>query len=399
MILRPSYMEELRRFQAKNIIKVITGVRRAGKSTLLEFFAEELIEEGVKPEQVQFMNFDSLDFSEYTDYKKLYEHIKSRLVKRKMNYIFLDEIQMVSGFERVLASLQLLKNVDLYITGSNAFLLSSELATLLSGRYVEIKVLPLSFKEYFSGVKKLNVDKADAGKAFERYIEWGGFPYAHELGDQKAVMTYLEGIVNSVLVKDIMSRNNLSNAQLLQGLARFLIDSMGSVISINKIAGSLNSFGIKTTPATLTSYMDAFLQAFLFYRCDQYNISGKKMLAFNSKYYPVDPGLYRLFMGQRRPNFGARLEAAIYLELIRRGFEVFVGNLRDSEIDFRAVKDGVVSYFQVAYSIKDSKTFEREIKPLMSIDDNYEKIILTADEGSYNEDGVEIKNVAAWLLE
>lgn len=286
-----------------------------------------------------------------------------------------------------------MENVDLYITGSNAYLLSGELTTLLSGRYVEIQVSPLSFREYFSAA-----EGADAREAFQAYLEWGGFPYLRELEDQKAVMLYLDGIINSVLVKDVMSRKNLTNLRLLRGLAQYLVDTMGSTISVNRIANSLTSFGIKTTSATLSAYLDAFLEAFLFFRCDQYDISGKRMLAFNSKYYPVDPGLYRYFLGQRRPNLGARLEAVVYLELKRRGYEVFIGNLAGGEIAFRAVSDGVVRYYQVSYAIADEKTYLREIKALQTPDDNYEKTLLTMDPGNYNENGILIRNVIDWLL-
>lgn len=392
MIARDTYLAKLDHVRDKQIIKVLTGVRRSGKSTILQMYQRRLKNEGVWDNQIQSLNFEDLGIADLLDYRRLYDHLQSHLLSDKMNYIFLDEIQNVEHFEKVLDSLFIKHNVDLYVTGSNAFMLSGELATLLAGRYIEIHVFPLSFKEFY------NAMDLDKGRAFERYLDNGGFPFAVSLDDSETYHEYVDGIVNTVLVKDVLTRKRLANASLVRELAQFLTDTTGNLITPKKIANQLTSKGIKTSAATVTSYLTGFVDAYLFYRCDRYDISGKRYLSINSKYYPVDPALRQALIGTKRPNFGSRLEAVVYMELKRRGYEIYVGRLGEREIDFVAIKNGVKTYYQVSLSVKDERTYQREVRGFQEIKDNFRKVLLTEDPGSYNDNGIEQYNVVDWLL-
>lgn len=392
MIRRETYLSDLERLKDKRFIKVLTGVRRSGKSTLLALFQEQLITDQVSQTQIQSYSFEDLALADYLDYRKLYEKITDNLLADQMNYIFLDEIQMVPEFERVLDSLFIKENVDLYVTGSNAYMLSGELATLLSGRYVELKVYPLSFVEFFSA---LGGDKATV---FQRYLEFGGFPYVTEIPDELTYRDYISGIVNTVLIKDVLQRKQRSDATLVEQLAKYLTDSSGSLVTIKKIADTLTSMGQKTTSDTVSTYLSGFQEAYLFFRADRYDIAGKKYLSINSKYYPVDQSLRKVLLGNKRPNFGHRLEGVVYLELLRRGYQVFIGNIGEFEIDFVAQKNGVTEYYQVSLTVEDDRTYQREVRPFQSIQDNYRKILLTMDNGRYNQEGIEQLNIIDWLL-
>ncbi len=392
MIRRETYLSDLERLKDKRFIKVLTGVRRSGKSTLLALFQEQLITDQVSQTQIQSYNFEDLALADYLDYRKLYEKITDNLLADQMNYIFLDEIQMVPEFERVLDSLFIKENVDLYVTGSNAYMLSGELATLLSGRYVELKVYPLSFVEFFSA---LGGDKATV---FQRYLEFGGFPYVTEIPDELTYRDYISGIVNTVLIKDVLQRKQRSDATLVEQLAKYLTDSSGSLVTIKKIADTLTSMGQKTTSDTVSTYLSGFQEAYLFFRADRYDIAGKKYLSINSKYYPVDQSLRKVLLGNKRPNFGHRLEGVVYLELLRRGYQVFIGNIGEFEINFVAQKNGVTEYYQVSLTVEDDRTYQREVRPFQSIQDNYRKILLTMDNGRYNQEGIEQLNIIDWLL-
>ena len=322
MLPRPKYIDKLNKLRDKQIIKVLTGVRRSGKSTILKLYQEQLLKVGVKQEQIQVLNFEDLGLATITDYLKLYQYIDQRLIPDKMNYIFLDEIQDIPHFEKVIDSLFIKQNVDLYVTGSNAFMLSGELATLLAGRYIEIPVYPFSFKEFLASVPELSHQEA-----FNRYLERGGFPFATELEDENTYLSYIQGIINTVLVKDILARMQRGNTTLLEHIAAFLTDTNGNLITPTKVANVLSNNGVKATSATVMAYIKKLVDSYLFYRCDRYDIAGKKYLQINNKYYMVDPSLRRALLGQKRPNMGNRLEGIIYLELIRRGYEVYVGNL------------------------------------------------------------------------
>ena len=394
MIQRDSYMQRLDLVRDKQIIKVLTGVRRSGKSTILEMYKQRLKERfDVADDQIHHLNFEDLGISNLQDYHKLYDYLNNHLVANKMNYIFLDEIQNVAHFEKVLDSLFIKKNVDLYVTGSNAFMLSGELSTLLSGRYIETHVFPLSFAEFLPTMK--NTSKT---QAFDRYSERGGFPFAIELNDSQTYHDYIDGIINTVLIKDILARRERGNASFVEELAKYLTDTTGNLITPRKIAGLMTSKGVKTSPATVTSYLKNFTDAYLFYKCDRYDISGKRYLTINSKYYPVDPALKIDLLGTKRPNFGSRLESIVYLELLRRGYEVYVGSLGNLEIDFVAIKDGIKEYYQVSLSVKDEHTYQREIRGFQKIHDNFPKKLLTEDSGYYNDNGIEQINVIDWLL-
>jgi predicted AAA+ superfamily ATPase len=392
LIDRPQYMERLHTVRDKELVKVLVGVRRCGKSKLLELFQRDLLRSGVKGEQIQHYGFDDLSNEALLDYRVLNTQVLEKLVPDRMNYIFLDEVQEVAAFEKVVDSLCKKKNVDVYITGPNAHMLSGELATLLSGRYIEVAVYPLSFAEY------LPAQAASKQEAFSKYLDLGGFPYVTMIVDERTQKDYLDGIINTVLVKDVLSRKRRSDAILVEQLAKYLTDTSGSLVTIKKIADTLTSQGQKTTSETVLSYLTALQEAYLFYRADRFDIAGKRYLSINSKYYPVDTGLRRSLLGLKRPDFGHRLEGVVYLELLRRGYEIFVGNVGTAEIDFVAMRDGVTEYYQVAATVQDSTTYERETSRLKGIKDNYRKILLTQDEGYFNDNGIEQTNVLEWLL-
>lgn len=392
MVPRDSYLNTLDKLRNKQIIKVLTGVRRCGKSTILQLYQERLLKSGVNTNQIQTLNFEDLDLVSIKTYLDLYNYINEHLIPNKMNYIFIDEIQSIPNFEKALDSLYIKNNVDLYVTGSNAFMLSGELATLLSGRYIEIPIYPFSFKEF------LQTTELSKEEAFSTYLERGGFPFATELNDNNTYLSYIQGIINTVLIKDILTRVNRGNATLLEAIASFLTEANGSLVTPAKIANTLTSNGIKTSNATVISYLEKLVNSYLFYQCNRYDIAGKKYLQINSKYYPVDPALRRALLGQKRPNMGSRLENIVFMELKRRGYKVYVGSLKNKEIDFVAIKDGVKQYYQVSLTVQDDKTYNRKIAPFLEITDNYRKILLTQDPGSYNDNGIEQINVIDWLL-
>lgn len=394
MIPRPTYMKTLNQLRDKQIIKALTGVRRSGKSTILQLFEQRLLNEGVNPDQIQDINFENLGFASVKNYLDLYKYINDHLISDKMNYIFLDEIQAVPNFEKTLDSLLIKKNVDLYITGSNAFMLSGELATLLAGRALEIPVYPLSFKEFIQTVPDMS--KNDA---FAKYVDRGGFPFTTQIADNNTYISYVQGIINTVLIKDILARVKRGNATLLEAISAFLTEASGSLINPNKIANTLTSNNLKTSNMTVVSYLEKLVSSYLFYECKRLDINGKKYLQLNNKYYPVDPAIRRALIGQKRPNMGSRLENIVYLELKRRGYEVYVGTLGTKEVDFVAIHDGKREYYQVSLTVKDDRTYQREIAPFLEIEDNYPKILLTEDSGSYDDKGIEQKNVIDWLLE
>lgn len=392
MVKRRQYLEKLKKLKDMQIIKIVTGFRRCGKSTLLLQFQEYLRECGVDSSQVISINFEKLEFEDLLDYKALYNYVTERLHPDKTTYIFLDEIQLVEKYQKAVDSLFVKDNVDLYITGSNAQMLSGELATLLSGRYVEIEMLPLSFAEYFELV---GGDKRDAWK---RYFTNGGLPYTANIGDEEILHDYLLGIYNTVLLKDVVERRKVQDVPLLRSVVKFLFDNIGNIISSKKISDSLVSFGRKTTSVTVENYIEALSEAFVIYRADRYDVKGKQHLKSLEKYYIVDVGLRKLLLGNKAADIGHVLENIVYLELLRRGFQVYIGKVDDLEIDFIAEKNGDKEYYQVSASVLDSTTFEREIAPLSKVHDNYPKYIITMDEFSSNNDGIKQINVVDFLL-
>lgn len=406
MIQRREYLDLLDQWKDEKVIKVITGIRRSGKSTLLAEYQEKIQCEGVSKEQIISINFEDLAYEDLLDYKKLYQYITERIGKLRPVYIFLDEVQKVNQFEKVVDSLYIKEGVDVYITGSNAFLLSGELATLLSGRYVEINMLPLSFREYLDAT-----DGGDPDRVFSDYLKFGGFPYAAMLGkDTNRVDTYLEGIYNTILIKDIEEREmrksddpnkrKINDVSLLKNIARFLAGSVGSPISVKKIAGYITSMGRKVSQSTVADYVEALVEPYIFYEVRPINVSGKQLLKNVSKYYISDLGLRNLILPKQQYDLGFSLENVIFFELKRRGYEVCVGKLGDLEIDFVARKDGIYEYYQVTANLTDQTTFDREKAPLQKVRDNYPKTVLTLDrfsQGNYN--GVQVINAVDWLLE
>jgi predicted AAA+ superfamily ATPase len=393
MITRKSYLQELNNWRDKDLIKVITGVRRCGKSTLLKQFQETLQKQGVPSSNIIALNLEDLAYEELHDYKKLYDYIQSKLQLQGKNYVFLDEIQLVPQFQKAVDSLYLNKNVDLYITGSNAYLLSGELATLLSGRYIEIKMLPFSFKEFFS------FKGGNRQQVWQEYFAWGGFPYNTQLMGEEAHQLYLEGIYSTILVKDVSTRKATLNTELMDRIARFLFLNIGNIVSAKKIADTLTSQGMKTSSATVEEYIKALLEAFLFYKVGRYNIKGMHALSSLEKYYLVDTGLRRLFTTTANEDIGYILENIVYLELLRRNyFKVRIGKWDAMEIDFITEKAGVREYYQVSASLLDPKTLKRELAPLQKINDAYAKYILTLDTVNTDENGIRCLNVIDWLL-
>ena len=392
MVKRHQYLEKLKKLKDMQIIKVVAGFRRCGKSTLLLQFQEYLKECGVDDSQIISINFEKLEFEHLLNYKELYSYITERLHPEKMTYIFLDEIQLVEGYQKAVDSLFVRDNVDLYITGSNAQMLSGELATLLSGRFIEIEMLPLSFTEFYELV---GGDRRDAWK---RYFTNGGLPYTAYITDEEILHDYLLGIYNTVLLKDVVERKKVQDVALLKSVIKFLFDNIGNIVSSKKISDSLVSFGRKTTSVTVENYIESLSEAYVVYEANRYDVKGKQYLKSLEKYYVVDVGLRKLLLGNKNTDIGHTLENIVYLELIRRGFAVSIGKIDDLEIDFIAEKDGDKEYYQVSASVLDPATFEREITPLRKVSDNYPKYIITMDEFSSNNEGIRQINVIDFLL-
>ena len=405
MVIRKEYLSRLLAWKNEQVIKVVTGIRRCGKSTLLKQFQDRLVEDGVSQEQIISINFEDLDYEDLLDYKALYAYIKERLCPDKMTYIFLDEIQKVDSFQKAVDSLFIKENTDIYITGSNAYLLSGDLATLLTGRYVEISMLPLSFAEY------LECSGETGEQALASYLRFGGFPYLTQMENTAdKVDTYLEGIYNTVVVKDIEDRQlrknpdpnkrKITDITLLKTIARYLASVVGSPVSVKSVSDYLVSSGRKVSPNTVDDYMEALQESFIFYPVERFDINGKQLLKVNRKWYIVDLGLRNHILPKKRYDLGFSLENIVFFELLRRGFKVNVGKNGDAEVDFVAQKQGVLHYYQVTADMTNEDTFDREIRPLQSIKDNYEKIILTMDHmtpGDY--EGIKVVPLLDWLLE
>ena len=404
MVERKEYLDQLWAWKDEQIIKVVTGIRRCGKSVLLEQYQDRLRAAGVEAEQMISINFEDLDYEDLLDYKALYQYIKERLCGGKMTYIFLDEIQNVPDFQKVVDSLYVKNNTDVYITGSNSYLLSSELATLLSGRYVEISMLPLSFREY---VTVTGMQREDA---FAEYMKTGGIPYVAVMNrtDEK-VNQYLEGIYNTVIVKDIEERQTrkekdagkrkITDIALLKTIARYLASVIGSPVSMKSVTDYLTSSGRKVSPNTVSDYVEALTESFIFYPVERFDIIGKQLLKANKKLYMVDLGLRNHIFPRKRYDLGFSIENIVYFELLRRGYQVNIGKYGSTEVDFVAQNQGILTYYQVTADMTAEETFEREMRPLRGIPDNYEKIVLTLDRFSLgNYDGIKVVNVIDWLL-
>ena len=405
---RKEYLDFLVKSKDRQIIKVVSGVRRCGKSTLFEIYKDFLLENGVEKNQIISINFEDMDYEELTDYKKLYEYIKSKMIEDKKNYIFLDEIQHVDKFEKVVDSLFIKENTDLYITGSNAYFMSSELATLLSGRYIELKMLPLSFKEYYQA--KLEYEKLEQKENrtlktliqyYNEYIVNSSFPYTLQLdSDLKNIHEYLSGIYNSVLLKDIVARLKISDVMRLESVVKYIFDNIGNLTSLSKIGNTLTSMGRKTDVKTIEKYIRGLTDSLLVHEVSRYNIKGKEFLSTLSKYYVADLGLRQMILGNRNIDMGHILENVIYLELLRRKGNVYVGQFDKNEIDFVVINSNEIEYYQVALTVLDENTLKRELDAFKNIKDNYPKYLITLDDVMVNTDydGIKVVNALEWLL-
>jgi predicted AAA+ superfamily ATPase len=394
LVKRKNYLAQLDMWREEKIIKVITGIRRCGKSTLFELYIEQLKAGGVSDDQIIFVNLDDEDFSDLLDHKKLYEYIKARTLKDKWNYIFIDEIQNCENYEKAVSSLYLKKNIDIYLTGSNAYILSGELATKLTARYIKIDMLPLSFEEYSEAVKI-----PDKRERFNQYMNRGAFPYAARFIDNSlAHSQYLEGIYNTVLVKDVMTNKNLKDITLIKSIAGFLASNVGSPVSAKKIADTLSSGGRPTGSATVDIYLEALCDAYLFYKVSRYHIKGKMHLKSESKYYICDTGLRNMILGTTNKDIGHQIENIVFLELLRRGYTINIGKSgRGTEIDFVAVRDKKTEYYQVSASVLDENTLKRELAPFKEIKDHYPKYLITMDDFTGDNEGIRQVNLIDWL--
>lgn len=401
MIIRQEYLNQLRLLKDQKVIKVITGIRRSGKSTLLELFRDDLKKQNIAKEQIQFFNFEEEKNVDLRDWRKLHQTIEEKLIQNKMNYIFLDEIQKVDHFEELVNSLFVKKNVDLYITGSNAFLLSSELATLLTGRYISIHLLPFSFKEY----TEMYPDETNYDRLFEKYLNSSSFPEVVRLSkvNEELANNYLKDLYNTIVNKDIAKRYNIRNEIDFERTIKFVFDSIGSPLSARNIANALKNESINVFHGTIINYLQYLTKSYMIYPVNRYDIKGKKILITNDKYYVVDLGLRNLLLSDSpKSDIGHRLENVVYLELLRlnKG-KIFVGKNEDSEVDFiLQMSNGKRVYYQVAYQVNDRpETLKRELAPFFKIKDNYPKILLTMDLVPEEFEGIKKINIVNWLLD
>lgn len=401
MIIRQEYLNQLRLLKDQKVIKVITGIRRSGKSTLLELFRDDLKKQNIAKEQIQFFNFEEEKNVDLRDWRKLHQTIEEKLVQNKMNYIFLDEIQKVDHFEELVNSLFVKKNVDLYITGSNAFLLSSELATLLTGRYISIHLLPFSFKEY----TEMYPDETNYDRLFEKYLNCSSFPEVVRLSkvNEELANNYLKDLYNTIVNKDIAKRYNIRNEIDFERTIKFVFDSIGSPLSARNIANTLKNESINVFHGTIINYLQYLTKSYIIYPVNRYDIKKKKILSTNKKYYVTDLGLRNLLLSNSpKSDMGHRLENVVYLELLRlnKG-KIFVGKNEDSEVDFiLQMSNGKRVYYQVAYQVNDRpETLKRELAPFFKIKDNYPKILLTMDLVPEEFEGIKKINIVNWLLD
>ena len=400
LLERPQYLDQLISFRDKKLIKVVTGIRRCGKSTLLDLFTEHLKEQGVEDRQIIHINMEEPEYDELDTYKKLYNFIKERLCTDCMNYIIIDEVQAVPDFQKAVDGLYVKKNCDVYITGSNSQILSGELATLLSGRYVEIKMLPLSFREYISALE----DGTDLIIKYRNYLENSSFPYTLELNKKKDIRAYLSGLYDSVILNDIVARKKITDVAGLKSVTRFVFDNIGNFTSATNIANTMANGGRSKSVHTVDNYLNALMESFVIYKAYKYDIKGKEQINNGAKYYVSDIGLRYFLLGSKRADMGHILENVVYLELIRRGYEVHVGRIGNAEVDFIAIGEDGEEYYQVAYTVEGENAagktiLERELTPLESIRDHNPKYLLTMDfTPNVSHNGIKQMNALDWLL-
>lgn len=395
-IKRPFYIDWLDSWRDKDVIKVVTGIRRSGKTTLLELFREKLLAEGVPGERIVSVNFEDPSVGDFSDYRAAWDFIRRQFPAEGKAYVFLDEVQLVPGFERVVDGLFARKDCDVYITGSNARFLSGDLATFLTGRYVEVRIGPLSFAEYraaFPGRHQTD--------AFNDYLRFGGFPFAASLPcGSRSMRDYLSGILDTILYKDIVARKGIRDAAMLKRLACFVFDNIGSNLSVNRIVGTFKADGVSVPHATLDSFLDALCEVFLVLKASRYDIKGRDYLKTNAKYYVADPGLRWVLVGDRGGDLGHLLENIVFLELKRRYGDVYVGTANGREVDFVAFENAAPRYFQVALTVRDEETLKRELTPLRAIRDQYPKTLIALDyDPPFDHDGICQVNAIDFLLD
>ena len=399
MIIRENYLKKIIDAKDTDFIKVITGMKRTGKSTLLLMFRDYLLANGVKEENIVHINFESAKYDDIKDYKDLYKYIEDKVKDEKI-YLLLDEIQSVSSWEKAINSFKVDFNMDIYITGSNAYLLSSELSTLLSGRYIEIKMYPLSFKEF---LVFNNYDENNLEEKFNEYLKYGGLPAITLIkGNDELILSYLNDIYNTIVKKDIIDRNNIKDVALLENIIKYLFNNVGSPISTKKISDYLNSNKVvqKSNHQTIDNYLNMLEKSYIIYKADRTDVKSKSLLKTLGKYYVSDSGIRNIILGFRNINEGHLLENIVYLELLRRGYRVNIGKIGDYEVDFVAENPHTIRYYQVAQSISDEDVRAREIRSLENIPDNYEKIILSMDRSINNDyNGIKVRNIISWLLD
>lgn len=404
LIERKEYLDKLLSYKDKDIIKVVTGLRRSGKSTLLTMFKNEVIANGAKPEQTQFYNYELPENYLNKTWDEIYFEIKSKIIPQKENYIFLDEIQNIPHFEKLVDGLYATENIDVYITGSNAYLLSGELATLLSGRYIEISILPFSFAEYLKyrgidyGNKYLNFETL-----FYEFVNETSLPKGVELREEgfDKIYEYLEALYATIIEKDITQRYKINDKRAFNNVIKFVASNIGSQMSPNSISKALKADGQSVHHGTVEKFISYLVESFVLYCVNRFDIKGKKQLATQEKYYLVDLGLLNVLVGRERTaNRGHLLENVVFLELLRRGYKIWTGTLRDAEIDFTVKnRNGDIEYYQVSWEISNPETEKREFAPLEKVKDNYPKYLLSTESFTQNRDGIIHKNVFEWLLE
>lgn len=393
MIERKEYLEKLKKWKDKDLIKVVTGIRRCGKSTLFELYIDYLKKIGIEDDHIISINFENPD-NEFENYKELYDHVKKQIKDEKKYYVFLDEIQNIPQFQKAVDGLYIIKNVDIYITGSNAYLFSGELATLLTGRYIEIKMYPLSFKEYANYYEK----EADE-KLYLKYVNRSSFPYALNIEEESEIDEYLDALYNTIILKDVAQRKKIADISMLKTLTKFMFDNIGNILSVKKIADTLTSNGRPISVHTVESYLEALTECFIFNKVTRFDIKGKQYLQSGEKYYATDVTMRYSILGRRNLDAGSILENVVYLELLRRGYKVYIGKTGEKEIDFVAENKDGFTYFQVAYTTRDKATLDRELASLENIKDHYPKYILTMDMDPVADfNGIKKINVLDWLL-
>ena len=395
-ILRTDYWKWLKEWRDKPIIKVLTGVRRCGKSTLMKQFQQHLMQSGVLPDQIISLNFEDMANEPLMQAQALHTYVQERLQPKRMTYIFLDEVQLVADFQRAVNSIYLRPDVDIYLTGSNAHLLSGELATLLSGRYVQINVLPLSFKEYTQGMTYIYT------REYNAYTTTSSFPFRLQLSSPEEIRQYLQDIYATVMMRDVATRYSIQDINVLNRVTAFMADNIGNLTNPKRIADTLTSAGMKISSHTVDAYLEALTNCYLFYPASRLDVKGGEVLRTGKKYYLADVGIRQVLVGNQNGDRGHILENVVYLELLRRYRHqmVYVGKFGETEVDFVCRNREQTTYFQVALSVRDEKTLQRELAPLKAISDSHPKFLLTLDDDPpANHDGIQQMYVVDWLLQ